>query len=115
MRKIVMCLVGALSLAGCATTSPTNDQTSQIAEAVERYTAQFCNFQPTGSVLLQLIAAYWQPGQPILTIADSIGNAICTSPITASTRRGGRRSIAHVVTAPNGKVFVVTDRRSVGR
>ncbi len=115
MRKTWAGLIaGIFLLAGCAgQTPPTQEQLSEIAQRVEAYTQQFCNFQPSAAALLQLIGAFYQPGQAAISVANSIGAAICNAPITSSYRRGARRAIARAVTTPDGQVVIVTDRRSV--
>ncbi len=114
MRKLI--LVATVALAGCATTSgtgPTPQDITTIEQNIAAYTKAVCSLQPTVTAMLQLIGAFWTAGQPILTMANTIGAAICSAPLAKlSTPKG---CPVRLVTAPNGKVIAVTDARCVKR
>ncbi len=114
MRKLI--LASAIALAGCATNGSstlTQEQATQIAQQVEQYTSRLCNFQPTAAAVLQLIGAFYAPGQPLVMVANAIGAALCSSPTTAAVSKGRRYGVVHLVTTPDGQQIAVHDRRDL--
>ncbi len=113
MKKLI--LVATVALAGCATTTgagPTPADITTIEQNISAYTKKVCSLEPTVAAMLQLIGAFWTAGQPILTLANTIGAAVCSSPTAMATRKAGACPV-RLVTAPNGKVIAVADARCV--
>jgi predicted small secreted protein len=84
-RLFVPAIVAAsLSLAGCATTGGAIDITSLISE-VQAGTNAACAFVPTAETVAGIISA----GNPIVSTASAIINAICAA--VAPTKAGALR------------------------
>ena len=96
MRKLFMSGVFALSLAGCSTLGSGGapvDLAGFIAQ-VQATTSAVCAFLPTAETVAGIIAT----GNPIVTTAGAVANAICAAvaPAKAGKLRAAQPTVAGV-------------------
>jgi hypothetical protein len=86
LRKILLAapLVGLLSLGGCATTG-TN--VNAVIEQVRQVAVATCGFLPT----VETVAAIISAGNPLVSGASAVANAICAAVASIPPRTAGRR------------------------
>lgn len=111
MKKMlmVMALAPTLLFGGCATTGTgglTQDQINAFVAQIQAYTVAACSFQPTAATVATLIGAFAPGAATVIGIVNSIGDAICKAPVTASAVKRGSLQQSRVVQTPKGPVTV---------
>jgi hypothetical protein len=117
-RRAFLLSGAAAGLAGCTTAgglTPANIQA--WAAQVASYVQVLCGFIPDLTAVGNVITAVYPPGAVVTNVVTTIGNMICSSPVThALTRRVPRMAmtlhgampvtVVHLVTTPAGIVAV---------
>lgn len=92
-KIMVLAICGALSLAGCASTAPdgtTTTPASQVTDVInkaQQVATQICGFVPTINTITNILSL----GNPTLTTATSIAQAVCSAVTQRSARRNAPR------------------------
>ncbi len=87
LRNTILAGSLALTLCGCATSGGVTTIGGLDVKTIQSTAVAVCGFLPTAATVGNIIAA----GNPILTTAEAIAEAICAavSPAKAATRHGG--------------------------
>jgi hypothetical protein len=83
MKRFV--LIGALMLGGCATTGGTVTTAQLISDAQQAATVA-CGFVPTAATVANIISV----GNPLISTASAIAQAICSAVAAAPTTAAGK-------------------------
>jgi hypothetical protein len=84
----------ALALGGCATGSVTATTVAATVAQVQQATILACNFLPTAATVASILSG----GNPLVSTASAIAQAICTAVTTKAARQGGPApSVGNVV------------------
>ena len=97
MRRLFLAAVAAASLGGCASTAGTPVDLASFIAQVQATTSAVCSFLPTAETVAGIIST----GNPIVTTAGAVANAICAAigpvKVAGRLRRATAPTVAGVV------------------
>lgn len=105
MRKYLSALsfVGAIALAGCATTS-TPTSTADIITAVQNDAVLACKFLPTAATVAEIVSSAVPGAANATTMASQLAAQICAA-VTAAVPTSGARRRSAIAPMVNGVVI----------
>lgn len=105
--KFALAVVPIMLLANCSTIGGlTQDQINALIQQIQAFTSQACSFRPQVQGVEELITALFPNAGPFTLIVNTVGNAICSAPITSAVRKRGTAVVTRVVQTPNGPIAV---------